>query len=55
MTIPEQATYLIAPDGDERFCTVLPIVILQGGKEIERFDPPICYGSGRTLTVDGNS
>ena len=38
----------------ENRCTTEPIVALQGGKEIERFDPPFCYGSGRTLTVDGN-
>lgn len=36
-------------------CTEGPLIVLQDGEEIERFDPPVCYGDGLTLTVDGES
>ena len=39
-------------DGEPR-CTTGPIIVRQGATEIQRFDPPVCYGEGLTLTVDG--
>lgn len=34
-------------------CTTGPLIVLQNGEEIMRFDPPVCYGEGLTLSVDG--
>lgn len=51
LLIPPGGSYIMSPPAENE-CTTVPIVALQDGTEIERFDPPICYGSGRTLTVD---
>ncbi len=44
----------VDPDGDGvNDCTTGPLIVLHDGEEIQRFDPPVCYGEGLTLTVDG--
>jgi len=34
-------------------CTTGPLIALQRGREIERFEPPVCWNEPRFLTVDG--
>lgn len=42
--------YTLDPNGDD--CTDFPISVRQGGVEIERFDPPVCWDDGyEILTV----
>ena len=38
---------------DEASCTTGPVIAFQDGEEIQRFEPPICFGDGLTLVVDG--
>ena len=40
-------------EGEGDRCTSGDLVAYADGVEIERFDPPICFDHGRTVTVDG--
>lgn len=55
--LPGRETLLLPPndpDVDERErCTSGPLIVLQDGREIQRFEAPVCYGDGLTLDVDG--
>ena len=33
-------------------CTSGPLIVSRSGGEIQRFEPPVCYGEGLTLSVD---
>ncbi len=34
-------------------CTTGPLIVSHEGEEVQRFNAPVCFEHGRTLTVDG--